>query len=145
MVIGLRIIHFRISSLYPPQGLISNRHILVDDSNPSSWAILMAVLDSVTVSMAALTKGIFKRMVPVNWVHVSTSLAKPMNKQEQQHIIKRQTFFNIFKMDSIVIPRSDQSISILYIKRIFICQLDRRVICNSDTGLQTLDNRFLHG
>jgi hypothetical protein len=33
----------------------------------------MAVLDSVTVSMAALTKGIFNRIVLVNRVLTSTS------------------------------------------------------------------------
>jgi hypothetical protein len=43
---------------------------------PPSCAIQMAVLDSVTVSMAALTKGIFNRIVLVNEVLISTSLGK---------------------------------------------------------------------
>jgi hypothetical protein len=36
----------------------------------------MAVLDSVTVSMAALTRGILSRIVFVNWVLTSTSFGK---------------------------------------------------------------------
>jgi hypothetical protein len=43
---------------------------------PPSWAIEMAVRASVTVSMAALTRGMFNRIFLVNWVLTSTSFGK---------------------------------------------------------------------
>ena len=43
---------------------------------PPSWAMAMAMADSVTVSMAALTKGMLSLMLRVKWVVVSTSLGK---------------------------------------------------------------------
>jgi hypothetical protein len=48
---------------------------------PPSWAIQIAVLDSVTVSMAALTKGIFSRIPLVNWVLISTSFGNTEEKR----------------------------------------------------------------
>src|SRR5258706_15994554 len=37
---------------------------------PPCWAIAIAMCDSVTVSMAALTMGIFRLMLRVSWVWV---------------------------------------------------------------------------
>ena len=43
---------------------------------PPAWAMAIAKPDSVTVSIAAETIGIFKRMLRVSQVEVSTSRGK---------------------------------------------------------------------
>ena len=57
---------------------------------PPCCAIAMARRDSVTVSMAALTSGTFRRMFRVRCVLTSTAWGGPRVARHQQHVVERQ-------------------------------------------------------
>jgi hypothetical protein len=106
----------------------------------------MAVLDSVTVSMAALTNGIFNRMVRVNAVLTSTSLGKTSEKagtSSTSSNVKRSSIS--FRLFPITFPHSCRP-TLFHISNESLFVNLPLSICpssiHSDTSFLTFDDRF---